>query len=108
MQGNDIEWSDSEKDIAKAAFDKAYQREIDALLNSVQERAARIAQTEELWKLHDFLSAKRHELDGKYDYRYTFLPFVFAQLVKEGWLKLDELEGLDGSKRAKIAALARM
>jgi len=33
---------------------------------------------------------------------------VFARPVKEGWLQPQELEGLDPSKRAKIAALSRM
>jgi hypothetical protein len=61
-----------------------------------------------MWHLHDFLSARRHEVDGKYDYRYSMLIFIFARLVKEGWLHLNELEGLDKSKIAKIAALSRM
>ncbi|MDY7015643.1 MAG: hypothetical protein SVX43_19025 [Cyanobacteriota bacterium] len=108
MPANDIEWSDSEKKLARAAFDKAYEREINALLQTVRDRSNEIAEPEELWKLHDFLSAKRHELDGKYDYRYSFLLFVFAQLVKDGWLSLSELDGLDASKRAKVAALTRM
>jgi hypothetical protein len=58
--------------------------------------------------LHDFLSARRHEIDGKYDYRYSVLIFVFAGLVKEGWLNIDELEGLQKDKLTKVAALARM
>ena len=108
MHASDIEWSDAEKKIARAAFDKAYEREINVLLKTVRDRAVAIAQPEELWKLHDFLSVKRHELDGKYDYRYSFLLFVFAQLIKDGWLSLDELEGLEVSKQTKIAALTRM
>ncbi|MFP4413551.1 hypothetical protein [Coleofasciculus sp.] len=34
--------------------------------------------------------------------------FLFARLVKEEWLKLEDLSGLDQSKLAKINALARM
>ncbi|NJM74095.1 MAG: hypothetical protein HC862_30640, partial [Scytonema sp. RU_4_4] len=52
----------------------------------------------DLWRLHDFLSARRHEVEGKYDYQYSVLLFVFAGLVKEGWLHLTELEGLDKDK----------
>ncbi|MFN7789444.1 MAG: hypothetical protein ACK5QY_13735 [Pseudanabaena sp.] len=33
------------------------------------------------------------------------MVFVFAGLVKDGWLSLNELEGLNDDKIAKIAAL---
>ncbi len=105
---SDLAWSDAEKQVAETAFKKAYGREIAVLIQEVRGQAASISALEDLWHLHDFLSAKRHDVDGKYDYRYTVLVFVFSRLVKEGWLQLDELEGLDRSKLSKIAALARM
>jgi hypothetical protein len=108
MQGISAEWSQAEKEIARTAFDNAYEREIAALMVTVQAKANELTELEQLWNLHDFLSAKRHEVDGKYDYRYSVLLFVFAQLVKEGWLQLDELQGLDQGKLAKIKALMRM
>lgn len=63
---------------------------------------------DDIWQLHDFLSARRHELDGKYDDRESGLIFVFSNLVKEGWLSLDELDGLEPAKLSKISALTRM
>lgn len=108
MQASESEWSKIEKQIAEEAFNKAYEREIGALIETVREKASSIAKLEDLWHLHDFLSAKRHQIDGKYDYRYSVLIFVFANLVKDGWLNLDELEGLERNKLAKIAALTRM
>jgi Photoprotection regulator fluorescence recovery protein len=108
MQVSEAEWSKIEQEIAQEAFERAYQREIKALIEQVRERANAIAQLEDMWHLHDFLSARRHEVDGKYDYTYSMLVFIFARLVKEGWLHLNELEGLDKSKIAKIAALSRM
>lgn len=105
---NDAEWSQLERQIAQEAFEKAYEREIAALLKEVRERSNTITKLEDTWLLHDFLSAKRHELDGKYDYKYSVLIFVFAQLVKEGWLHLQELEGLEKDKLTKIVALTRM
>ncbi|WP_245912501.1 hypothetical protein [Brunnivagina elsteri] len=71
-------------------------------------RQIKFTEAKDVWRLNDFLSAKRHEVDGKYDFRYPYLIVVFARLVKEGWLQPQELEGLDPSKRAKIAALSRM
>jgi hypothetical protein len=108
MQATDIQWSAEEQQIAKAAFDLAYGRETGQLLSTVREQSQKIEGLDDLWQMHDYLSARRHELDGKYDYRYSTLVFVFAGLLKDGWLKLDELAGLQADKLAKINALSRM
>jgi hypothetical protein len=105
---SEINWSAIEQQVAKFAFEKAYKREMTALLEAVRERSSSIVELEDIWHLNDLLNAKRHELDGKYEYEYSALIFVFAKLVKEGWLTIDELEGLESEKRAKISALARM
>lgn len=108
MQVNEIIWSEVEQQIAKDAFEKAYQRETNALITQVRKYASEITELDEVWRLHDYLSARRHDIDGKYDYDYSALLFLFARLVKEEWLKLEDLSGLEQSKLAKIAALARM
>jgi hypothetical protein len=108
MQVNEIQWSKTEKEIAQAAFDRAYEREIKSLMEEVRQRSSTLAVIDDVWNLHDFLSARRHDIDGKYDYQYPALIFVFARLIKEGWLQLDELNGLDTVKLTKVAALARM
>jgi hypothetical protein len=108
MQVSDVEWSQAEKNIAKAAFEKAYEREMNTLIEQVRQKAGSIENLKDLWQLHDFLSAKRHDMDGKYDYQYPSLIFVFATLVKEGWLHLDELDGLAADKLMKVAVLSRM
>ncbi|TBR59527.1 hypothetical protein BLD44_015600 [Mastigocladus laminosus UU774] len=107
-QVSDVEWSNTEKQVAQQAFERAYEREIDTLIKEVREKASAIADLDHIWQLHNFLSARRHEIDGKYDYRYSVLIFVFARLVKEGWLHLDELKGLNTDKLTKITALTRI
>jgi Photoprotection regulator fluorescence recovery protein len=108
MSINDEEWSKQEKQIARSAFDLAYARETAALIKLVTDKSSVVTQIDEVWVLHDFLSAKRHDIDGKYDYRYSVLIIVFSRLVNEGWLSLNDLEGLATDKLAKVAALARM
>lgn len=108
MQASETKWTDLEKKIARGAFDKAYGREVEALLKQVREEAGSISEVEDLWRLHDFLSAKRHEVEGKYDYRYSALLFIFAELLKEGWLQISDLEGLDQNKLSKVTMLSRM
>jgi hypothetical protein len=101
-------WSSSEQLIAKQAFEQAYHRETTALIQEVKARAISLSEIEDVWNLHDFLSARRHQIDGKYDYNYSVLIFIFSQLLKEGWLLLDDLQGLEKDKLSKINALAKM
>jgi Photoprotection regulator fluorescence recovery protein len=101
-------WSEHEQQIAQTAFQKAYQRETSALISEIRRHASGISELDDIWHLHDFLSARRHDIDGKYDYDHAALLFVFARLVKEEWLKIDDLSGLDQGKLAKISALSRM
>lgn len=108
MQATNISWSQTEKDIAQTAFDKAYKRETSFILQAVREQASQIDEVEDLWRLNDFLSGRRHNLEGKYDFDESSLIFIFASLIKEKWLKIEELEGLAKDKLAKISALSKM
>ncbi len=102
---NEVKWSKSEKKIARAAFDKAFERECADLAGKIREKAEKIKEPEGIWELHDLLSRKRKEIDRKYDYRYSVIILVFAQLIKEGWLDVEDLEGLGKDKIEKITAV---
>ncbi len=99
---------ETEETIAKRALKTAYERETSALIAHVRDRASSLTELEDLWYLHDLLSTKRYEIDGKYAYDSTTIAFDFARLVKEGWLHIDELTGLKPEMLSKISALARM
>lgn len=103
-----IQLSETEDEIAKQALQTAYKRETSALISNVRDRASSIAELEDLWNLHDLLSTKRYEIDGKYVYDAATIVFDFAQLIKEGWLCLKDLEGLNPEMLSKISALTRM
>jgi hypothetical protein len=107
MQVSKIQWSTLESKVAKQALKIARHREVDTLISEVRNKAGELAAADDLWNLHDFLSAQRHYIDGKYDDDETGLVFVLARLVKEGWLAIEELDGLDDERLAKITALAR-
>jgi hypothetical protein len=108
MQVIDIKWSETEQQVAKVAFEKAYKREVRALIDEVRQKLGDMQEVSDIWQLHDFLSIQRHSLDGKYDSRDSALLFVFAQLIQEGWLSPEELTGLSSEKLKKISALTRM
>lgn len=94
--------------MARRAFDLAYQREVDSLIELVRRRFDALSSVDSVWELHDYLSSRRHEMEGRYDFRLPTLLFVFASLVKDGVLRVEDLEGLSNDKLAKIAALSRM
>ncbi|MGK7950427.1 MAG: hypothetical protein AB4368_16985 [Xenococcaceae cyanobacterium] len=102
------QFSVMEEKIAKQALQKAYERETSALIAKVRDRAHSLTELEDLWHLHDLLSTKRYDIDGKYTYNFSTLVFDFARLVKEGWLHLDDLQGLPSEILSKISAIARM
>jgi len=108
LQDNKNQWSETEEAIAKQALQTACERETSALIANVRERAGSITKLEDLWYLHDLLSTKRYEIDGKYEYDSSTVVFDFSSLIKEKWLSLEDLEGLKPEMLSKISALARM
>jgi hypothetical protein len=57
--------------------------------------------------IKDLLSIERHTIEGRFDFRLEGILFVFASLVKDELLQLQELEGLTADKLAKISAMSR-
>ncbi|EAZ94135.1 hypothetical protein [Crocosphaera chwakensis] len=108
MKTNTQEWSQTDQKIAYEALTKAYARETEALIAEINQKASQVNHIDEIWALNDYLSSKRYNIDGKYDFRESASVFVLAQLVKEKWLTLDELTDLTPSTKAKVAALTKM
>jgi Photoprotection regulator fluorescence recovery protein len=108
----DLKWSHSEKTIARKAFKQALGREFEAVMQEAKQRAAKIEQPSDLWNLEAYLTDKRKEIDRKYDYRYSVLPHVFGNLVREGRLGEEELRGLRQDKlelvRSYVKVLAEL
>jgi hypothetical protein len=102
---NDFKWSNAEKQVAKRAFHAALEREYGMLMRQTREMAGKMLEGADLWRLHDFLTDTRREIDQKYDYRYSQLITVFTRLIYQGWLSIEELEGLREDKLAKINAI---
>jgi hypothetical protein len=104
----ETEWTTKEIEISQRVLNKAYQRETETLVVEVRHKINNMTDIEQLWQVHDTLSAKRYDLDGKYDAREPMLIFTFAQLLKEGWISLEELSGLHQAKLAKISSLSKI
>lgn len=101
-------WSKKEKSIARAAFDKAYEKECGQIIVRLKEKSLKLSNPEDIWEFHDYLTEIRKEIDEKYDYRYSILILVFANLLKQQWLTIDDLNGLSTDKIDKIKSLANI
>jgi len=89
-------WSKSEKMNARKLFDSAREREYRVLMDEIN--ALHLSSPDEVWELKERLNEKAKEMDERYDYRYSRLIYVFAQLVHAGYLSLEELEVLKEDK----------
>lgn len=98
----DLKWSAAEKAVARKAFDRALQREFADAINEARKMAAKVEQPSDLWELEDYLTERRERIDYRYDYRYSVLPQVFADLISEGRLTEEELHGLSEEKLEHI------
>jgi Photoprotection regulator fluorescence recovery protein len=103
-----LKWSPAEKAVARKAFDAALQRELAAVVRKAKEIAAKIQQPSELWELERYLTQRRQEIDRRYNYRYSVLIFVFADLIRKGQLGEEELRGLGQDKIEYILGLVQL
>jgi len=103
-----LKWSPAEKAVARKAFDAALQRELAAVIRKAKEMAARIEEPSELWDLEYYLTKRRQEINRRYDYRYSVLISVFADLIRHGQLREEELHGLGQDKLGYILGLVRL
>src|ERR1022692_4401261 len=81
---NDPIWAESEKAIARKAFDAALGRELHEVIQETKRKVNQINESADLWELEHYLTQRRKELDRKYDYRYSELTNLFGRLLHEG------------------------
>ncbi|MCX5819420.1 MAG: hypothetical protein NT047_05865 [Deltaproteobacteria bacterium] len=101
-----FKWSEAEKKVARRAFDAALKRECAAVMEKLKGLAAKAERPDDIWAIHDYLTAQRKTVDGKYDYRYSQLIFVFVRLLRENWIEDKDLDGLGEEKLQSISYIA--
>ena len=98
----DLKWSDSEKKIARRAFEAALESTLAGIIAEFKAMAAAAATPSEMWAVEDYLRQRRREVDELFDYRYSQLILVFARLIREGRLDEARLAGLSKDKLEMI------
>ena len=94
----DMHWSPKEKAIARRAFDGALHQELEATIQEAKQMAERIEQPDELWALERHLTTRRKDIDAKYEFKYSSVLLLLAQLALERRITLDDLHGLSEDK----------
>jgi hypothetical protein len=98
----DFSWSKTEKQIARAAFDRAIENELAELIVDFKQRAAEVMSPDEMWEIGESLRKVRRDFDNKYDFKYSHLIFVFARLLREKRIRWEDLQGLADDKLEHI------
>lgn len=101
-----LKWSESEKKVARRAFDAALRKECTAIMKRLKSLATNAENPEDIWAIHDYLTEQRQSIDAKYDYRYSQLVFVFGRLLREKLIDEKDIEGLAEDKLQPIRHIA--
>ncbi len=102
-----LKWSGAEKVVARKAFEYALQQDLGAIIRQAKKMAGSIEQPSDLWELERYLTESRKEIDRQYDYRYSVLISVFADLIQKGGLREQDLQGLSEEKLRHIRQMAQ-
>ena len=102
MSTRETGWSGSEKKIARRAFESALDAALAAILAEFKRRAAAAATSEEMWEVGEYLRQQHRQIEDTFDYRYSQLTYVFARLMRMGYLNEAQLAGLSDDKLADI------
>ena len=103
-----INWSPTEKKIARKAFDKTYEAQCAAIRAHALDLLSKGSTPSDLWQVDDYLATQRKEMDRLFDYRYSVLLNVFSVLLAKGWLTVTDLTGLRDDKIETIKKWARL
>src|SRR5437660_10785756 len=103
---NEPTWSKSEKAIARSAFDAALKRELQDVMRKTKQMANQIKEPADVWELEHYLTERRKEIDGQYEYRYSQLTQVFGRLLYEQRLGEQELGGVGEDELESIRTFA--
>ncbi len=104
----DLKWSNAEKALSRKLFEQALDTELAETLAEFKAKAAVAGKPEDMWAIHEYLGARRRDIDAKYDYRDSQLIFVFGVLLRESRIQGLQLAGLSQDKQAMIKRFASL
>lgn len=103
-----MEWSNAEKKLARSAYERALQAEKLDLVVKFKAHALKAEDVDSVWEIRDWLNERQREIERAYDFRYSQMLHVFAALIIRGRLRIEDLDGLDEDKLAKIQLIVEL
>ena len=103
-----LKWTESEKKLSRRLFEATLDGELAEVMAEFKAKAAAVTSPQEMWAIRDYLSRKGHEIEQKYDCRYSQLLFVFGRLVREGRLREEQLAELSDEKLSYIQRIVSL
>jgi hypothetical protein len=104
---NQLNWSKSQRLIARRAFDAALKRELHEIIQQTKQKASQIREPADVWELERYLTQRRKDIDQKYQFRNSRLKDVLGRLLYENRLREEDLQGLSKDKVEKIRSFAQ-
>jgi len=104
----DETWTNSEKRVARVAFEGARVAELNDLLLQFKQHAAQAKEIDEVWEIRDWLNAEQRQFERNYDFRYSQLIRVFGHLLARRPIDINALQGLSDEKIAAIKYIVEM
>ena len=98
MNLHDMNWSGSEKKVARRAYETAHDLAVARIVAEFKARACAVSTLSDMWEMESYLKRKGREVEELFDYRYSQLLFVFARLISMGYLDEGQLAGLSAEK----------
>ena len=102
----DPRWSNSERKIARRAFEQALKQELQEVLQQAKQMAAQIKDPTEVWELEEYLTDRRKQINRRYEFRESRLSLVFGTLLHEGRITDEQLRGVGEDKLKKVRSHA--
>jgi Photoprotection regulator fluorescence recovery protein len=104
---NQLNWSKSERLIARRAFYAALKRELHEIIEQTKQKASQIREPADVWELERYLTRRRKDIDQKYQFRNSRLKDVLGRLLYENRLLEEDLQRLSKDKVEKIRSFAQ-
>ena len=98
----DFKWSDSEKKVARRAYERGLEARHKRFVTEFKERAAAATTPADVWEIEGFLREQRRDIEVVFDYRYSQLPLGFAGMIIRGLIDETALNGLGEEKLKTI------
>jgi hypothetical protein len=81
---------------------------LEGVIIETKKRAEKIQQSSDAGELEPYLTERRIQIDRQYEYKYSVLILVFGNLICQGMLSEQELQGLNQDKLDSIRRYAKL